>query len=76
MKYTKDNIIGLQFSYENRLPWYTITGVNTQAGLAYGYHLSALDDRSWDLKECLNFLNKGTWKPEGYIVKTDNYEIY
>lgn len=74
MKFTKDNIVDLQFSYEDRPYLYTIYEVN--GNTVYGYYENIEDTREWDLRTCLSFLNSGVWQFQGYKLKHDYYEIY
>lgn len=74
MKFTKNNIIDLQFSYEDRPYLYTIYDV--RGTMVYAYYKDMEDDREWSLNTCLGFLNSGAWKFQGYKLKYDCYEIY
>ena len=64
MRFTKDNIIDLQFSYEDRPYLYTVYEIS--GSKVYGYYENVEDTREWGLGDCLNFLNSGAWKFQGY----------
>lgn len=74
MKFTKDNIVNLQFSYEDRPYLYTICGVSENN--VYGYYKDMEDTREWFLDTCIQLLNSGVWKFQGYKLKHSCYEIY